>query len=526
MAISERFISISRLLSRRILAIHVITFSIAALLIIALASTLLQEMVDAYFMSNLYGANESLERRLGRLSTGHIYSHFRRMDAMLNTFNPLFPDNVSRPEDKSRWPHHIVIDSIGIYVYYPDSQRIGRGNFFDDIQQTSPSLRRSLTQALAAGKTGQQSVTFCGQSAYIYYMPLENVGWSNAIVVPTRIKYMPIIVIGLILLTIISLGLIASLRVSLKIIRRVTSPLRLLTRSANEVARGNFQFELPVIWRNTEIRQLRDSFANMQQSLVQYIDQLKTETTHKATIVTELNIARDIQLSMVPSMPPQLSHPRLDLYAMMSPARDVGGDLYDFFLRDNRLFFCIGDACDKGIPAAMFMTATINLFRAYASEDNAPHTIVSLVNNSLCRNTAGCMFVTLFVGILDLDTGCLQYCNAGHNVPILIHQTVELLPFGHHPAVGAFSDIAYTTQQIDIAPHTTLLLYTDGLNEATRADGTMFGEARIFSRLNQAICDSSLSPKSIIDGMSQTVHSFVGGNEQSDDLTMLCLRMN
>ena len=167
-------------------------------------------------------------------------------------------------------------------------------------------------------------------------------------------------------------------------IRRATIPLRLLTKSADEVAKGNFQTPLPELRHNDEISQLRDAFGNMQQSLTQYIDQLQTTTAQKAAMESELSIARNIQLAMVPTEFPERD--QLNLYASMTPAKAVGGDLYDFFVHDNRLVFCIGDVSGKGVPAALLMTVAKNLFRAYASDGSTPDSIVTRMNNDLSRN--------------------------------------------------------------------------------------------------------------------------------------------
>ena len=305
-------------------------------------------------------------------------------------------------------------------------------------------------------------------------------------------------------------------------IHRTTIPLRVLAKSADEVDQGNFHAPLPEPKHNDEISQLRDSFSNMQQSLTQYIDQLKTTTAQKAAMESELSIARDIQLSMVPTVFPELDN--IDIFASMTPAKAVGGDLYDFFVRDKQLFFCIGDVSGKGVPAALFITEAKSLFRAYATGVELPHLIVSRMNNDLSLDNKECMFVTLFVGILDLTSGLLRYCNAGHEAPLIIKKTVEPLPVNEIYPVGLLMDAPYETQEIVIEPETTILLYTDGLDEAMNADKKQFGEKRIFEELNRAIQTKQLSPQTVIEQMIQAVHDYVGDTEQSDDLTLLCLR--
>ena len=222
---------------------------------------------------------------------------------------------------------------------------------------------------------------------------------------------------------------------------------------------------------------------------------------------------------MVPTEFPQ----RPDIYATMTPAKAVGGDLYDFFVRDDELVFCIGDVSGKGVPAALFMMMTKSLFRAYAANETMPDHIVSKMNRDLAENNENCMFVTLFVGILDLTTGQLRYC-AGHEAPVVIHKEASLLPVDRSCPVGAYEATAYQVQTVEVEPGATIFLYTDGLSEAMDADYNMFGEERIINEVDRAIQTAYISPKALIDRMTQTVHTFVGNTEQSDDLTMMAIQ--
>ena len=250
-------------------------------------------------------------------------------------------------------------------------------------------------------------------------------------------------------------------------------------------------------------------------------DQLEEVTTQKERIESELRIARTIQLSMVPSVFP--IRPDIDIYGCMTPAKTVGGDLYDFFVHDNQLFFCIGDVSGKGVPAALLMTVTKSLFRAFSSNESMPDKIVSRMNDNLSENNKERMFVTLFVGILDLTSGLLRYCNGGHEAPVIIDKEAHLLPINHIFPVGAVPATSYKMQETVIEPQTTILLYTDGLNEALNADKEKFGKERILNETNRAIQAGQLSPKALIEQLTRSVHQFVGDTEQSDDLTMLAI---
>ena len=306
-------------------------------------------------------------------------------------------------------------------------------------------------------------------------------------------------------------------------IRSATKPLGFLSESAREVAKGNFDAPLPTFKHNDEVAQLRDSFGTMQQSLKQYMEDLKASTTAKAALESELNIARDIQLSKLPTEFPD--RPDVEIYASMTPAKAVGGDLYDFFLRDNELLFCLGDVCGKGVPAALFMMEARSLFRAYATDEDRPDRIALKMSKILSEYNESLMFVTLFVGILDLTTGELRYCNAGHETPIIINKEFKQLPFEGVCPVGIMPDPPYEMQTVQIEPQTTILVYTDGLDEAMTANHERLGYKRVFNEVNRAIQDGQTRPKELIDRMKQAVHDFVGDAEQSDDLTLLAIRL-
>lgn len=262
--------------------------------------------------------------------------------------------------------------------------------------------------------------------------------------------------------------------------------------------------------RQLQIRQLKQAY-----------DRLEEVTIQKERIESELRIAHDIQMKMVPNVFP--TRPDIDIYASMIPAKEMCGDLYDFFVRNDQLYFCIGDVTGKGVPAALFMTVTKNLFRAYASNESTPDHIVSQMNHNLTEDNKSHMFVTLFVGILDLSSGLLRYCNAGHEDPIIVNRETRLLPINRIFPVGAVDGTPYQTQAIVMEPQTTIFLYTDGVTEAMTADKKMFGRQQILDEINRAIQARQVAPKALIERMTAAVQAFVGDTEQSDDLTMLAI---
>ena len=361
-----------------------------------------------------------------------------------------------------------------------------------------------------------------GTPYYVNYKPLPYTDWTVAVIQHRDLVFTWGGVLSFFIAFCMVVGSLVILFFTSWSIRRATKPLGFLSDSAQEVAKGNFDAPLPTFRHNDEVAQLRDSFGTMQQSLKQYMEDLKASTTAKAALESELNIARDIQLSKVPTEFPQ--RPDFDIYASMTPAKAVGGDLYDFFVRDNELLFCLGDVCGKGVPAALFMMETRSLFRAYAADEDRSARIVLKMNKTLNEHNESLMFVTLFVGILDLTTGELRYCNAGHETPLVINKEFKQLPFEGVCPVGVVADPPYVMQTVHIEPQTTILVYTDGLDEAMTADKEKIGNERIFNEVSCAIQNGQTGPKELIERLKQAVHDFVGDAEQSDDLTLLAIR--
>ena len=237
----------------------------------------------------------------------------------------------------------------------------------------------------------------------------------------------------------------------------------------------------------------------------------------------ELSIARDIQMSMVPSTFPQCEG--LDMYALMTPAREVGGDLYSYLQKDDVLYFCIGDVSGKGVPASLFMTQATRLFRTLASQDMAPAEIATSMNAELAEENEQGMFVTMFICRLNMKLHLLEYCNAGHNPPVLGNRDGQFsfLEMEVNAPIGLWPGLEYVGETIEYFKDRMLLLYTDGLNEAENRQQEQFGEDRIIEILTSK---SSSNAQGIIETLQTEVARFRDGAEPSDDLTMLCLNLS
>ena len=274
------------------------------------------------------------------------------------------------------------------------------------------------------------------------------------------------------------------------------------------------------------------------QELRQAYDQLEDTTTAKERIDSELRIARDIQMGMVPRKFPAFPERNdIDLYAVMKPAKEVGGDLYDFFIQDDRFYFCVGDVNGKGVPAAMTMAVVVNLFRMVAKEGCPPETIANRLNDTLSTDHENGLFVTMFIGVIDLKTGRLDFCNCGHKAPILgqhrarTSQTVfRYIEVASNPPIGQSLESVFIGEHIDNVHDHSLFVYTAGVSEAKNNDRELFGEKRMLHVLNESSQPfGERQPKSrshyLIDRMMTVVEQFTGDAEQSDDFTMFCVQI-
>lgn len=212
------------------------------------------------------------------------------------------------------------------------------------------------------------------------------------------------------------------------------------------------------------------------------------------------------------------------VFGSLDPAKIVGGDLYSYLIRDEKLFFCIGDVSGKGIPAALVMAVVNALFRSVSARESNPARIMQALNEIGCQRNEQNMFVTFFIGVLDLPTGRLRYCNAGHEKPFVIGKEIKLLPAKPHLPLGVMEDLIYTSQETVLQPGEDLFLYTDGLTEAKNETRELFGLKRIEKGLQDCIKNESIAPEKLIQTMTHRANGFVDGAEQSDDLTMLAIQ--
>ena len=417
----------------------------------------------------------------------------------------------------------------------------------NDLTESPDEQIASLAKKMTAGMTGVEEIYLNGEECYISFTPMETIGWSMGLLTPDaevvevaddtkdyfleqfnilhyeiEDEYSRLSIIGAIFLLItLALLVIASNLLTKKFLK----PINELTAGVKEISAGNLEKKLD-IKTNDELQTLAENFNVMTDELKTQIANLTKVTAERERIATELDVATRIQMSMLPK---NFSvDKRVELFATMTPAKEVGGDLYDFYkLDENHLFITIADVSGKGVPAALFMVAAITNLRNYTSTLKNPDDLkiaIENTNNRLCANNDVGLFVTAFSGVLDLTTGIFRYVNAGHNPPLIRRhgKNFEELPMELNFVLGGWEDWQYVQQEIQLEAGDMIFLYTDGVTEAADASGKMYSLERLQKFLTER--EKNSSAKKILVDIHESLQNFSGDAEQSDDITMLAVK--
>ena len=422
--------------------------------------------------------------------------------------------------------YSIMLGRNGTYFVHPDTSKLLYESIFTETLENDNPDRMALGQAMVRGEEGVRQAVVDGEHCYMFYKPLGTTGWSVAIVCPEKDIFSGFNKLQNAVITIFILGILIMLLVMGRIIRRQLKPLETLAAQTEVIANGEFSQVIPYDGRTDEIGRLEQSFTHMQHSLVSYIDQVKRSVAAKASLENELKVASDIQMSMVPRIfPPFPDRDDIDLYASMTPAKEVGGDLYDFFVQDNRLYFCVGDVSGKGVPASLLMAVTRNLFRVIAQQGYTPSEIATKINHALSEDNEQGMFVTMFIGMANLETGRMDFCNCGHNPPVICipGEPARFLSMQYvNIALGMMDGMEFQGETLPDIRGQRLLIYTDGLNEAENPSFELFGNDRLIETMNHV---GGKPSRVVIEEMLEVVEKHRAGAVPSDDLTLLCLML-
>ncbi|MBR1468510.1 MAG: SpoIIE family protein phosphatase [Prevotella sp.] len=380
--------------------------------------------------------------------------------------NPIYPSS-----------YNLLISRSGQLMACPVESLVMKASIQEATSRVEDTTVNRVNRDIMSGIRGKATIiNEKGEKDYVFYAPVEGeTGWSMAVVCSDREIFYGLRQVGfnLFLLMLAGLGLLAY-----------------------------------IMFRT-----------------IRGFKTLQAVNAEKERIGSELHIASAIQMGMLPKIfPPYPERDDVDIYASLVPAKEVGGDLYDFYIRDEKLFFCIGDVSGKGVPASLVMAVTRSLFRTVSAHEASPSRILTIMNESMSDMNESNMFVTLFVGVLDLPTGRLHYSNAGHEAPLLIGQGIGLLPIESNVPVGIMPGWKFTDQEALIKPQTCIFTYTDGLTEAENLEHQQFGKQRMSDVAQELLAENQHKPSSLLDSMTKAVHEFVGEAEPSDDLTMLAIQ--
>ncbi|MDO4547920.1 MAG: SpoIIE family protein phosphatase [Clostridia bacterium] len=439
-----------------------------------------------------------------------------------------------------------VLNATGEMVIGEDVQLSEDGTGF-----VRPDVAGSSTQLadlnMTSGGHGVEMVSYQGRDVYMAWYPIESANWTLVITVDVdealtlarqtseRIGAMSenamqsvdtSIVISIIIVIVVSLVTAACVvMVGMRRARAITQPLNRLTQSVGLISGGDLTHHID-IRTGDEIETLADSFNNMTVQLNDYIRNLTAVTAEKERIGAELDVARQIQASMLPCIFPAFpDRKEFDIYATMTPAKEVGGDFYDFFLvDDDHLAIVIADVSGKGVPAALFMVIAKTLIKNNSQAGNAPNDTFTTVNAQLCENNEAGMFVTCWMGIYTISTGKLIYANAGHNPPLIMRAGGQYEYLHSRPGfvLAGMEGIRYKINETELMPGEMLYLYTDGVTEATNSRLELYGEPRLQKVLN---ANRDAGPMSLLPIVKADIDEFAGDAPQFDDITMVCLQI-
>ncbi|WP_233510798.1 SpoIIE family protein phosphatase [Dyella psychrodurans] len=419
--------------------------------------------------------------------------------------------------DKPEGTNAFVVDQQGTFLANDTTELVG--------QHADAELLRTLnTHGAAAIRMLPSESNNADEPIWIYRAPIKGTNWQLGLTVPeakiyagVRHAFMATLIVGALALLILSL-------LMLVIIRRIITPLVVLTDRAEQVARGALDFALPATREHDEVGRLTHAFDRMRNELAMHIAELTRVAREQQRLASELEIAHQIQTALLPG--PHYLDARcsnFELHAALQPARTVGGDLYTYFmLHDQRFCIMVGDVSDKGIPAALFMARAITLAKALAPRAQSPQQLLQLLNRELCRNNDGCMFVSLLCGFLDTVRGHLIMASAGHEPPVRWgREAPHLLQLETGPALGLDEEATYPAHRVRLQPGETLLMYTDGITEATNEALQLYGQERMLACLARYADTPDEDP---VGGLVADVERFAAGYGQADDITVLALR--
>jgi phosphoserine phosphatase RsbU/P len=420
-----------------------------------------------------------------------------------------------------------LVSATGVIISHPAGELIMNESIFSLAEARECQDLRRIGQRMIQGETG--FVFFDGltepRPAWLAFSPVPSTGWSVGLVFPEKELLGVVFDFSRNTLFFGAAGFALLLALSLLIARSISRPLQQLEAGARTLATGNLDVSLPVVTGKDEVAGLANAFESMRNDLKRYMVDLAQTTAAKERIESEMQIARDIQMSLVPhTFPPFPNRNDMEIYAILEPAREIGGDFYDFYMIDeDELCLVVGDVSGKGVPAALFMAVTRTFLRSIWQEERSPGATMTRLNRELVRDNDSCMFVTLFCARINMTTGQCVYANGGHNPPFLLYagQPAMAPPTVKGVVVGGMPDFTFDEGELIFAPGDAIFIYTDGVTEAMNPENVLSGDAWALAQIEKY---RELDCNGMVEAMRRALADHTRGAEQSDDITMLAFR--
>lgn len=416
-----------------------------------------------------------------------------------------------------------IIDGSGNFLTHPKPEWILKKNIFQTPTFSLPERKKQLAEQIKSGKANTYHGIcqyFENKHGWFYLAPLSSTGWMAVIVIPEAELFKEINLIFQKIIWVCSIGIVLLFVLNMLIFRRILTPLAKIAEAIQEFStQPGKEFGT-----KDEIKILKDSLESWQEKYGSLMKERSRNEIEKIKYEKALKSAREIQQNIVPDGNPSFAeHPDIELYATLMPAEKIGGDLYDYFFIDKtHLLLAIGDVSGKGIPASLFMAVASTLIKANAKILSS-QSIVAEVNKELSNRNSDQYFLTLFIGVLDVETGVLDFCNAAHNYPYVLRSdgTIKTLTKSHGLPLGIYRDKAYSSSTIELCHNDTIILYTDGVINATDDKNQYYGTDRLERNLANL---NDIPAKELVEKLIASLMIFKGDSPQADDISILALK--
>ncbi len=440
----------------------------------------------------------------------------------------------------------ILIGQSGQIISGPGMGEDSSGDSLESITSFSPDMAEELKH-MQDGKTGFKETTIDNKEYYMAYSPVPVSGWTLAVLVPkdeiikpaldssetieketqNTMKELEEILRHMVFIFVaVSVGLMAGVfLLTIRMSDKIAGPIKKLTTDVRRISSGDLDYRTD-IKTGDEIELLGDAFNSMTGSLKNYIMNYAKISAEKERIATELGVAASIQKNMLPEG--KVVREEFELFAVMNPAKEVGGDFYDYFkTEDGGLWIVIADVSGKGVPAALFMVIAKTLLKNQANHSSSPGEVLKTVNNQLCEHNETEMFVTAFIARYDFEKKIMECANAGHNQPLISKKGEGFQWLSLKPGfvLAGFENMEYDTFTISMNSGDRIILYTDGVTEALSKEETLYGEKRLENRLNSPEVLDKETTEDIVSYIKEDISVFADGAEQADDITIMLLKI-